>query len=89
MGIANTNQLRVMTMKARSYLRNVSLNEIRNDWFTVKAGAGAFIAQTTPVDEMHIAGEIHDLTVMDPADLLSMFEDYEDPNCEDDEWGIL
>jgi len=78
-----------MIMKARSYLRNVSLNEIRNDWFTVKAGAGAFIAQTTPVDEMQIAGEIHDLTVMDPADLLSMFEDYEDPNCEDDEWGIL
>jgi len=27
--------------------------------------------------------------VMDPADLLEMFEDYEDPNCEEDDWGIL
>ena len=76
-------------MKARSYLRNVSLNEIRNDWFTVKAGTGAHIAQTTPADEMHIAGEIHDMTVMDPCDLLERFEEYEDPEFDGEEWGIL
>ena len=29
------------------------------------------------------------MTVMDPADLLEMFEDYEDIECEVDEWGIL
>ena len=29
------------------------------------------------------------MSVMDPADLLEMFEDYEDPECEFDEWGKL
>ena len=46
-------------MKARSYLMNIA-PEIgrKNDWFTVKAGAGAVaVAVTTPVDEMWIAGE--------------------------------
>jgi len=78
-------------MKARSYLRNVApLVERKNDWFTVKAGAGAVaVAETTELQVMELAGEIGDISVMDPADLLEMFEDYEDPECEIDDWGVL
>ena len=80
-----------MTMKARSYLRNIKpLYPAFNDWQTVKAGAGAVqVAQTTEHEVMQIAGEIGDISTMDPADLIEMFEDYEDPECETDEWGIL
>ena len=78
-------------MKARSYLTNIAPKiERTNDWFTVKAGTAAVaVAETTELEVMQIAGEIHDLSVMDPADLLEMFEDYEDPECEEDTWGIL
>ena len=38
---------------------------------------------------MQIAGEIGDISNMNPADILEMFEDYEDPGCEEDEWGVL
>ena len=77
-------------MKARSYLRHIApLTERKSDWYTVKAGAGAYVAQTTPVEEMHISGQIHDLSVMDPADLLERFEEYEDPDFDGEEWGIL
>ena len=77
-------------MKAESYLRNVKLRAIGNDWYQVKPGTAAVaVAQTTEHEVMQIAGEIHDMSVMDPADLLEMFEDYEDPECETDEWGIL
>ena len=76
-------------MKARTYLRHLQ-PERTNDWFTVKAGTAAVAgAETTAVEAMQIAGEIGDMSVMDPADLLEMFEDYEDPECETDEWGIL
>lgn len=77
-------------MKAESYLRHIKpMHKHGNDWYQVKPGAGAVaVAETTPVEAMHIAGEIHDMSVMDPADLLEMFEDYLDPNVED-EWGIL
>ena len=78
-------------MKATSYLANLAVRgERKNDWYTVKAGAGAVqVAQTTEHEVMQIAGEIHDLSLMDPADLIEMFEDYEDPECETDEWGVL
>ena len=77
-----------MRMKARSYLRHLQL-EHQNDWFTVKPGTAAVaVAETTPIEVMQIAGEIHDMSVMDPADLLEMFEDYEDPECENN-GGIL
>ena len=76
-------------MKARTYLRHLQ-PERTNEWFTVKPGTAAVaVAETTEVEVMQIAGEIGDISVMDPADLLEMFEDYEDPNCETDEWGIL
>ena len=75
-------------MKARTYLRHLQ-PEHKNDWFTVKAGTAAVaVAETTELEVMQIAGEIHDMSVMDPADLLEMFEDYEDPECDTD-GGIL
>lgn len=75
-------------MKARTYLRHLQ-PERTNDWYTVKAGTAAVaVAETTELEVMQIAGEIHDLSVMDPADLLEMFEDYEDPECDTD-GGIL
>ena len=75
-------------MKAQTYLRHLQ-PERRDDWYTVKAGTAAVaVAETTELEVMQIAGEIHDIYVMDPADLLEMFEDYEDPESED-EWGIL
>ena len=60
-----------------------------NDWFQRSSPhAAQAAAETTPTEVMQYAGEIHDMSVMDPADILEMFEDYEDPNCEIDEWGI-
>ena len=38
---------------------------------------------------MQIAGEIHDMSVLDPAELLERFEEYEDPEFDGEEWGIL
>ena len=78
-----------MSMRAQTYLRH--LQPERNDyWFTVKPGTAAVaVAETTEFEVMQIAGEIHYMSVMDPADLLEMFEEYEDPECENYEWGIL
>ena len=72
-------------MKSRTYLSDYK-KPLIEDWYRVKPGAGALvIAQTTPLDELYIAGNMHDMTTMDPADLLSRFEDYEDIEC-DEEW---
>ncbi len=77
-------------MKATSYLANLAQVERKNDWYTVKPGTAAVaVAETTEHEVMQIAGEIGDMSTMDPAELLEMFEDYEDPECETDEWGIL
>ena len=77
-------------MKAESYLRKVKLRDRGNDWYQVKPGTAAVaIAETTEYEVMQIAGEIGDISIMDPAELLVMFEDYEDPECEVDEWGVL
>lgn len=79
-------------MKATSYLVNLASKNRSavNDWYQVKPGTAAVaVAETTEHDVMQIAGEIGDISVMNPADLLEMFEDYEDPECEIDEWGIL
>ena len=77
-------------MKAESYLRKVKVRDRGNDWYQVKPGTAAVaIAETTEFEVMELAGERGDISVMDPADLLEMFEDYEDPNCEVDEWGVL
>ena len=72
-------------MKSRTYLTDYK-RQPTESWYQVKPGAGALaVAQTTPIDEMYIAGELHDMTTMDPAELLSRFEDYEDLDCEE-EW---
>lgn len=77
-------------MKAESYLRKIQLRDRGNDWYQVKAGTAAVeIAETTPVEAMWIAGEIHDMSVMDPAELLERFEEYEDPEFDGEDWGIL
>ena len=76
-------------MKAESYLRKLQLKDRGNDWYQVKPGTAAVaVAETTALEVMQIAGEIGDISVMDPADLLEMFEDYEDPECDTD-GGIL
>lgn len=77
-------------MKAESYLRKIQLRGRGNDWFHVKPGTAAVaIAETTPVEVMQYAGEIHDMSVMDPAELLERFEEYEDPEFDGEDWGIL
>ena len=78
-----------MIMKAESYLRKVQIKNTGNDWYTVKAGAGSYVAETTPADALWIQGEVHDMTVLDPAELLERFEEYEDPDFDGEEWGIL
>lgn len=77
-------------MKARSYLRNIHPTnaQAKNSWYTVKAGAGALVAMTTPADEQRIAGETYDMTAMDPADILMHFEDYEDSGFDGEEWVL-
>lgn len=76
-------------MKAESFLRKVQVRNQTNDWYTVKAGTGAFVSEVTASDAMWIQGDVHDMTVIDPAYLLERFEEYEDPYFEGDEWGIL
>ena len=79
-------------MKATSYLANLAAKgkSTTNDWYQVKAGTAAVaVAETTEHEVMQIAGEVGDISTMDPAELLEMFEDYEDPECETDEWGVL
>jgi hypothetical protein len=78
-------------MKARSYLNNIKPKyKHGNDWFQVKPGTAAVaVAETTPTEVMQFAGEIHDMSVMDPADLLERFEEYEDPEFDGEDWGIL
>jgi len=77
-------------MKAESYLRKVKLKDLGNDWYQVKAGTAAVaVAETTEHEVMQIAGEIHDMSTMDPAELLERFEEYEDPEFDGEEWGIL
>ena len=75
-------------MKSRTYLTDYKRTPTES-WYQVKPGAGALaVAQTTPIDEMYIAGELHDMTTLDPAELLSRFEDYEDADYEGEEWVI-
>ena len=76
-------------MKAESFLRKVQVKGQGNDWYTVKAGAGSYVAETTASDAMRIQGEVHDLSVMDPSELLERFEEYEDSDFDGEEWGIL
>ena len=76
-------------MKAESYFRNIAIKH-GNDWYQVKPGTAAVaIAETTPSEVMYIAGDIHDMTVLDPAELLERFEEYEDPDFDGEDWGIL
>ena len=90
MDTGNTNQQREIAMKANSYLRHIKPDnaQAKNSWYTVKAGAGALVAMTSPADEQFIAGDVSDMSTMDPADLLIHFEDYEDSEFEGEEWVL-
>ena len=79
-------------MKATSYLANLAARgkSATNEWYQVKPGTAAVaVAQTTEHEVMQIAGEIHDMSVMDPLELLERFEEYEDPEFDGEDWGIL
>ena len=76
-------------MRSKTYLKAYKANTELDGWHQVKAGAGAFVAQTTPLDELYIAGEIHDLSVLDPAEIISRFEAYEDVHDEEGDSWIL
>lgn len=76
-------------MRSKTYLKAYKANTELDCWHQVKAGAGAFVAQTTPLDELYIAGEIHDLSVLDPAEIISRFESYEDVSDEEGDSWIL
>jgi hypothetical protein len=41
------------------------------------------------MDELYIAGEVYDMSVVDPLEILIRFEDYEDPNNEEGDTWIL
>ena len=79
-------------MKATSYFANLAAKNKStvNDWYQVKPGTAAVaVAETTEHEVMQIAGEIHDMSVLDPAELLERFEEYEDPEFDGEDWGIL
>ena len=76
-------------MRSKTYLKAYKANHELDGWHQVKAGAGAIVAQTTPLDELYIAGEIHDLSVLDPAEILSRFEAYEDVHDEEGDAWVL
>ena len=76
-----------MIMKSRTYLTDYK-RQIVDDWYRVKPGAGATVAQTTTLDELYLMGEIHDISVMDPCEILQRFEEYEDANFVGAAWVI-
>lgn len=76
-------------MRSKTYLKAYQAKHETDSWHQVKAGAGAVVALTTPLDELYIAGEVHDISVLDPAEILSRFEAYEDVNDEEGNSWIL
>lgn len=76
-------------MRSKTYLQRYKAAEPIDGWHQVKAGAGAYVAQTTAMDELYIAGEVYDMSVVDPLEILIRFEDYEDPNNEEGDAWIL
>lgn len=75
-------------MRAETYFRHHKASEVKNDWYTVKPGNGAYVASTTPQDEQRFSGEIHDMTVLSPCEILERFEEYEDAGFDGEEWVI-
>ena len=75
-------------MNAEHYIRKIKSKEFKNDWYTVKPGNGAYVAVTTPSDEQRFNGEVHDMSVMDPSEILERFEEYEDAEFDGEEWVI-
>jgi hypothetical protein len=76
-------------MRSKTYLKAYKSAEVVDAWHQVKPGTGAVVAQTTPLDELYIAGEIHDISVLDPAEIISRFEAYENVNDSEGNSWIL
>lgn len=92
MDIANTQKTLIdkdIVMRSKTYLQRYKVDQPIDGWHQVKAGAGAYVAQTTAMDELYIAGEVYDMSVVDPLEILIRFEDYEDQNCEEGDNWIL
>lgn len=73
-------------MRSKTYLKAYKSKQEVDGWHQVKAGTGAVVAQTTPIDEMYIAGELHDISVLDPMEVIMRFESYESLDGEGDSW---
>jgi len=63
-------------MKAGTIAKQYGTYNSGNIWQQCKPGYGAFVAETSVADEMELVGATHDLTTMDPADLLDHFRAY-------------
>ena len=71
-------------MKAESYLRKCR-SRTQQRLVHGQGWGSSYVAETTASDALWIQGEVHDMTVLDPAELLERFEEYEDEFGE--EWG--
>lgn len=76
-------------MRSKTYLQRYKQGDVVDGWHQVKAGAGAYVAQTTAMDELYIAGDVYDISVVDPLEILIRFEEYEDADCEEGDSWIL
>ena len=60
-------------MKANTLLHDYGSYRAGDKWKQCKPGYGAITAVTSVGDEMELVGATHDMTTMDPADLLDHF----------------
>lgn len=60
-------------MKADTIRQQYGTYRDGDRWQQCKPGFGAIISETTVGDEMELCGATHDMTTMDPADLLDHF----------------
>lgn len=71
-------------MKSKTYLNHHS-QPAKDSWNQVKPGNGAYVQETSGADELKLSGIYHDMSVLNPEELISRFEDYEDINNQE-EW---
>ena len=63
-------------MKAETIRKQYGTYRSGEVWQQCKPGYGAFTEETSVADEMELNGARHDLTTMDPADLVDQFRAY-------------
>ncbi len=64
-------------MKAETIRKQYGTYRAGEEWQQCKPGYGAYVAETSVADEMEFVGATHDLTSMDPADLVDHFRAYQ------------